>query len=184
MTRRTAAFAALAAVAAAAAPAPAHPPEACDCAALDDRVLPRASVGSWEMEPLDPRYAPYVDGAVAQVRETGEGRLAVICERGDERGYALYRAPAAKRDDLRAAGDRIEVRYAFDDGTTIPREFVWDEAGRYWRGPFGDDSRLANRMKSERTVTVTPRGIDGVESVFPLDNSWKSISAAFERCGL
>ncbi|HKK35989.1 MAG TPA: hypothetical protein VJ994_06835 [Paracoccaceae bacterium] len=182
--RRTAAFAALAAFAAAAAPAPAHPPEECDCGVVDDRLLPRAYVDEWTMEPLDPRYAPYIDGALAQVRAKGEGRLAVICEPGDERAYALYRAPAAHRDALRAEGDTIKVQYAFDDGTTIPREFEWDVAGRYWRGPFGDDSRLANLMKSERSVTVSPLALEDVESVFPLANSWKSISAAFERCGL
>ncbi|MFO7853667.1 MAG: hypothetical protein R6V44_00270 [Paracoccaceae bacterium] len=185
MTRRATAVAALAAfAAAAAAPAPAHPPEECDCANIDDRVLPRAEVGTWEMEPLDARYAPYVDGALAQVRAKGQGRLAVMCERGDERAYALYRAPAEHRDALREVGDKIKVQYAFDDGTTIPRDFEWDAEGRYWRGPFGDESRLANLMKSEMTVTVSPLALDDVESEFPLKGSWRSISAAFERCGL
>ncbi|MEC9433198.1 MAG: hypothetical protein VYD87_09850, partial [Pseudomonadota bacterium] len=141
--------------------------------------LGEAEIGRWTERPVTADDG--AKGAVAQVNARGEGRFAVVCMPGD-RGAVAYRAPLKMREALLAEGDRLTVDFIFDGKDTISRQLAWNEAGRYWTGPFAPESALAERMKKAMAVTIDVKGFDGVASEFSLDNSWRSIEAMFNDC--
>ena len=140
--------------------------------------LGEAELDRWTERPVS---AGGSKGAVAQVNARGEGRFAVVCMEGD-RGALAYRAPLKMREALLASGDTLTVDFIFDGSQVISRTMAWNEQGRYWTGPFGPDSALADRMKKALAVTIDVKGFDGVASEFSLDNSWRSIEAMFNDC--
>jgi hypothetical protein len=150
----------------------------------DDAVLPKGRIGVWSAERLRAADPPGIDGAVAQVREKGEGRFAVLCERGDDKAFVAWRAPKEGREALRALGDSIEVAFVFDGERTIERTMRWDEAGRYWKTRFGRGSRFADALRERFELTVRPAGAKAAGGAYTLKTSWRSIEAMFEMCGM
>lgn len=148
----------------------------------DDAVLPAARVGVWTAERLRKSEPPYIDGAIAQVREKGEGRFAVLCERGDDKGVIAWRTPQGSRDAVRAKGDKIDVVFVFDKDRKIERTLRWNEAGKYWTARFGPNSPMAKALKASFELSVRVPGIRESWGDFTLDKSWRSIDAMFAMC--
>src|SRR6056297_476877 len=148
----------------------------------DDAVLPKGRVGVWSAERLRAADPPGLNGAVAQVREKGEGRFAVLCERGDDKAFVAWRAPQEGRAEVRALGDEIEVVFVFDKDDRIMRTMRWDEAGRYWTTRFGRGSRLADALRERFAMKVRAKGVKGAGGDYTLEKSWRSIEAMFEMC--
>jgi len=151
---------------------------------IDDAILPKAKAGSWTAERLRKADPPFINGAIAQVRGNGEGRFAIICERGDDKGIMVYRAPKDARETLEAKGEEIRVVFTFDRDRQVTRKMSWNADGRFWQATFGADSRIARLMKQKFDVVVNPKGAQGVSSDFSLKNSWRSIEAMFGMCGV
>ena len=143
--------------------------------ALAAMKLPEASKTNWTAHKVE-------GGSIAQINARGEGRFAVMCEKGDRKGSIFYRVPMAAREEVRAAGDRMNVVFTFDKDEKIERTMSWDQEGRYWTDPFGPNSTLAELMKKSYDVRINVKGHPGVDSEFTLKDSWKSIEAMFAGC--
>lgn len=137
--------------------------------------LPDASKDHWTTHAVQ-------GGQLAQINAKGEGRFAVTCTAGDKKGAVFYRVPAAARDEIRAAGDKMDVVFTFDGKEKIDRTLTWNAEGEYWTDPFGPNSSLAEAMKRYYDVRINVKGHAGVESDFTLKDSWKSIEAMFAGC--
>ncbi|MEO0679239.1 MAG: hypothetical protein AAF192_02370 [Pseudomonadota bacterium] len=150
----------------------------------DDSILPKARANAWTAERLRKVDPPFINGAIAQIRGNGEGRFAIICERGDAKGLMVYRSPAGTREALLAKGNEIQVTFTFDRSRKVNRKMRWNEDGRFWQATFGPTSRIAKLMKQKFNVVVNPRGANGVSSDFTLKSSWRSIEKMFSMCGI
>ncbi|SFH91891.1 hypothetical protein [Albimonas pacifica] len=137
--------------------------------------LPEASKEHWTAHTI-------TEGRLAQINAKGEGRFAVYCMPGDKKGAIFYREPAAARDEVRAAGDKIDVVFTFDGANKIERTMTWNEEGQYWTDPFGPNSPLADHMKRYYEVRINVKGHKGVDSDFTLKDSWRSIETMFSGC--
>lgn len=142
------------------------------------RALPPASTEHWTHH----ADTDVIDGAVAQINAKGEGRFAVMCEMGDRKGMIAYRTPAPARDEVRDGDGPITVTFTFDGGNELNRDLTWNAEGRYWVGPFGPNSRLAERMQKAYEVVINVKDHPGVRSEFTLDGSFDAIEKMFATC--
>lgn len=66
-----------------------------------------------------------VVGTIAQIRGDGQGRLAILCERGDDTAVILYRTAAKDREALPSGAEAaIRVQFTFYGSETANRQLT------------------------------------------------------------
>ena len=152
----------------------------CDCEKAAEQ--PRSANDRWITSRLNVDLPPFIPGAITQIRDVGEGRFAVMCERGAERASIAYRPPGRFRRQLVQDYDKVPVTFTIDGNKPLERELRYDQRGRYWYGAFGPNSRLAGLMKAGWNLRISVEGIEGVTSTSTLTGSWRAIEEMFAIC--